>query len=231
MEPILFLPGMMCDARLFAPQIDSLSRDRMVAVSPLTAHERVEDLAIDILAHAPRRFALAGLSYGGIVAMEVVRRAPERVTRLALMDTNPMAETPERAAEREPQIVGARAGRLEAIMREEMKPAYLAKGPFKAEILDMVMDMARHLGPEIFVRQSRALQRRKDQSKNLKLIGCPTLVLCGAEDSLCPPKRHEAMAELIPNATLEVIDGAGHLPPLEQPKATTDALRWWLGER
>ena len=139
-----------------------------------------------------------------------------------------MAEIPQKAAEREPQIVAAKAGRLDDVMREEMKPNYLADGPYKAEILDMVMDMARTLGPEVFIRQSRALQRRKDQQRTLRKITCPTLVLCGAEDTLCPPKRHEFMAEMIEPAWLRIIPGAGHLPTLEQPVATNNALREWL---
>lgn len=227
-EPIVFLPGMMCDARLFAPQIDGLSHDRAVMVAPIHQGERIEEIASAILDVTPRRFALAGLSMGGIVAMEVLRRAPDRVTRLCLMDTNPLEETPARAAEREPQIVAAKTGRLMDIMRDEMKPQYLANGPYKAEVLNLVMDMANSLGAEAFIRQSRALQRRRDQQATLRKIKCPTLILCGAEDQLCPPKRHEFMAELIEVAELSIIDGAGHLPPLEQPKVTNDALRRWL---
>ena len=114
-------------------------------------------------------------------------------------------------------------------MRDEIRPNYLAEGPHRGEVLDLAMDMAMTLGPEVFIRQSRALQRRKDQQATLRKIKVPTLVLCGAEDALCPVKRHEFMAELIPYATLRVIDGAGHLPTLEQPDAVTDALREWMG--
>ncbi|MEM7296179.1 MAG: alpha/beta fold hydrolase [Pseudomonadota bacterium] len=227
-ETVLFLPGMMCDARLFAPQIDALSRDHGVMVAPMGGGERIEEIASQILSIAPAKFALAGLSMGGIVAMEIMRRAPDRVTRLCLMDTNPHAEAPERAAAREPQIVAARAGRLREIMRDEMKPAYLAWGSHRSEVLELVMDMADKLGPEVFVRQSRALQKRRSQETGLHRISCPTLILCGAEDSLCPPDRHAFMAELIPGAELEVIRNAGHLPPLETPAAVTGALRSWL---
>ena len=227
-EPIVFLPGMMCDARLFAPQLDSLSRERAIMVAPMTLGERIEEIASNVLMSAPAKFALAGLSMGGIVAMEVIRRAPDRVTRLCLMDTNPMSETPQRAAEREPQIVGAKSGRLAEIMRDEMKPNYLAPGPYRTEILALVMDMAEGLGPEVFVRQSRALQRRRDQQSTLRKIKCPTLVLCGEQDTLCPPKRHEFMAELIPYAQLCVIRDAGHLPTLEQPEVVIQVMREWL---
>lgn len=227
-EPLVLLPGMMCDARLFGPQIAALSADHCVTVAPITQAATVEDIAKSLLARLPERFALAGLSMGGIVAMEIVRRAPKRVTRLALMDTNPLAETPQTAAAREPQIVAARSGRLREVMRDEMKPKYLADGPSQKDVLDVVMQMAEALGPEVFVRQSRALQRRPDQQATLRRCRLPTLVLCGAEDTLCPVKRHEFMAELMPQAQLVVIDRAGHLPPLEQPDATTQALRDWM---
>jgi len=229
-EPLLLLPGMMCDARLFAHQIATLGRQRAIHVAPLTAGETVEEIAEDILFHAPPRFALAGLSMGGIVAMEIIRRAPRRVSRLALLDTNPLAETPQVAAAREPQIVKVRAGRLEEVMRDEMKPNYLAPGTGRADVLNTVVDMARGLGPDVFVRQSRALQRRPDQQKTLRGVEVPTLVLCGRHDALCPLRRHELMAELIRGARLEIIEDAGHLPTMERPEQTTAALARWLND-
>lgn len=227
-EPLVFLPGMMCDARLFGPQIAELSADHCVMVAPVTQGERIEEIASGLLDQLPARFALAGLSMGGIVAMELLRRAPDRITRIALMDTNPLAETPPVAAAREPQIVGVRTGRLEQVMRDEMKPHYLAPGPHRAEVLELVMDMALALGADTFVRQSRALQRRRDQQGTLRKCKVPTLVLCGAHDVLCPVKRHTFMAELIPYAKLVVLENAGHLPTLETPAETTQALRDWL---
>ena len=227
-EPLVFLPGMMCDARLFGPQIAALSADTAVMVAPITHGERVEEIASNLLNQLPHRFALAGLSMGGIVAMELLRRAPERVSRIALMDTNPLAETPQVAAAREPQIVAARAGRMLDVMRDEMKPNYLAPGPARTDVLNLVMDMAETLGPDVFVRQSRALQRRPDQQSTLRKCRLPALVLCGAHDALCPVKRHSFMAELLADAELVVLEEAGHLPPLEQPNATTEALRLWM---
>ncbi len=229
-EPLVLLPGMMCDARLFGPQIAELSADYAVMVAPITQGERIEEIASGLLDQLPRRFALAGLSMGGIVAMEILRRAPDRVSRLALMSTNPLPETPQVAAAREPQIIKVRTGRLTDVMRDEMKPNYLAPGPYRQEILSMVMDMAETLGPEVFVRQSRALQRRKDQQMVLSKTKVSTLVLCGAHDQLCPVKRHEFMSELIPHAELVVLPDSGHLPSLEQPTETTAALREWMNK-
>tara|TARA_R110002094_G_scaffold817_2_gene4580 strand:+ start:319 stop:1029 length:711 start_codon:yes stop_codon:yes gene_type:complete len=227
-EPLVLLPGMMCDARLFGPQIAELSADTAVMVAPITQGERIEEIASSLLDLLPKRFALAGLSMGGIVAMELLRRAPDRITRIALMDTNPLAETPVIAANREPQIVKVRSGRMLEVMRDEMKPNYLAPSPYRGEVLDLVMDMAEALGPEVFIRQSRALQRRRDQQATLRRCRVPTLVLCGAHDVLCPVKRHTFMAELIPFAELVVLENSGHLPTLEQPSETTAALRTWM---
>jgi len=230
-EPLVLLPGMMCDARLFEPQITALSRERAVMVAPVTQGERVEEIASNIIDQLPLRFALAGLSFGGIVAMEVLRRVPDRVSRLCLMDTNPLAETPAVAAMREPMIVRARAGRLDEVLQDAMRPEYLAPGPGRIGVLNRMSEMGRELGVEVFVNQSRALQRRRDQQGTLRKLKVPTLVLCGEFDTLTPVKRHEFMAELIPGATLKVIADAGHIPVLEQPEQTTQALRDWLDQR
>lgn len=229
-DPLVLLPGMMCDARLFGPQISAFSHERAVMVAPISDHDTVSALAADILATAPPKFALAGLSMGGIVAMEVYAMAPERITRLALMDTNPKAETPAVAQNREPQIAKVRDGHLRAVMRDEMKPNYLTDGANTGQILDLCMAMAETLGPDVFVRQSRALQTRPDQQDRLRTVNVPTLVLCGEDDALCPLHRHQLMHDLIPQSTLHAVRNAGHLPTLEQPESTNEALAKWLNQ-
>ncbi len=226
--PLLLLPGMMCDARLFAPQVAALSATRTVQVPGIGGQDTMADLAASVLDDAPDRFALGGLSMGGIVAMEIVRQAPERVAALALLDTNPRAELPEVQARRGPQIDKVRAGGLRAVMRDEMKPNYLTDGPERGRILDLCMDMAMDLGPEVFVNQSIALRDRPDQQDTLRGVTIPTLILCGEDDALCPVERHVLMHALIPHAALTILDGAGHLPTLEQPEQTTAALARWL---
>ncbi len=227
-DPLLLLPGMMCDARLFLPQIAAFSAQRAVMVAPLSNGETISEIAEAVLACAPRRFALAGVSMGGIAAMEIIRQAPDRVSRLALLDTNPKAETAQRQALREPQIADVQSGNLHSVMRDEMKPNYLVNAPGKQAILDLCMEMAMTLGPQVFVQQSRALQTRPDQTNTLAGLKAPTLILCGEHDQLCPPDTHQLMHGLIPQATLEVIPAAGHLPVLEQPEHTNKVLSQWL---
>jgi pimeloyl-ACP methyl ester carboxylesterase len=219
--PLVLLAGMMCDGRLFAHMPPHI-------FLPVTGHDTIEAIAADVLKNAPETFALGGLSMGGILAMEVIRQAPDRVTHLALMDTNCEAESDRIKAFRQPQIDRALAGGLEAVMRDEMKPNYLADGPNRADVLDLCMDMALMLGPDVFAAQSRALRDRPDQKETLKNWRKPTLILCGSDDRLCPLHRHTLMAELMPQAVLTVIPKAGHLPPLEQPDATRVALERWL---
>lgn len=228
MIPLVLIPGMMCDARLFQPQIETLSGTYTIQLAPITAHDTVAELAAEILENAPPKFALAGLSMGGIVAMEVIAQAPERVDRIALLDTNPRAELPAVKSAREPQIEMVLSGKLREVMRDEMKPNYLYDGPNRQDILDLCMDMTESLGADVFVRQSRALQRRPDQQEMLKGVDVPALVLCGEDDKPCPVERHELMHSLIPNSTLVIVEKAGHLSTLEQPEAVTNALIAWL---
>lgn len=228
MTPIVFLPGMMCDARLFGPQIDALSVDYPVMCVPIHAHETVQELAREVLSVAPQQFALAGLSMGGIVAMEVMKQARDRVERVALMDTNPFAEIDAVKAVRGPQIEAAQNGGLRRVMRDEMKPKYLIDGSNTGAILDLCMAMALDMGPDAFVRQSKALMTRPDQQESLARYERPALVLMGQDDTLCPLDRHEAMARLLSRSDLEIIYGAGHLPTLEQPEKTTAAMRRWM---
>ena len=228
MTSLVLLPGMMCDARLYGPQIAALSGRLPLHLAPITNHATVEALAADVLDKAPLRFALAGLSMGGIVAMEIARQAPDRVERLALLDTNPRAELEEVKQRREPQIDKVRSGGLREVMRDELKPNYLANGPLRQDVLEVCMAMALDLGPEIFERQSRALQTRPDQQETLKALKVPTLILMGKEDRLCPLERHELMHTLIEGSDLSIIEQAGHLPTLEQPEAVNAALKTWL---
>ncbi len=227
MTPLMLIPGMMCDGRMWS-DIASVVPDRMVIHAPITNADTVQELAALILADAPPVFALAGLSMGGIVAMELARQAPDRIERLALLDTNPLAEAPEVAARRQGQIDRVLAGNLAAVMREELKPNYLAPGLHNAPVLDLCLDMALGLGPQVFVRQSVALRDRADQQDTLAGFDRPALVLMGEHDMLCPRERHDLMLRLMPQARLVIVPGAGHLPTLEQPAETLREMVRWL---
>ena len=227
-EPLVLVPGMMCDARLFAPQIAAFSAQHPIVHVTPTGATSMQDFAQSVLDTAPPRFALAGLSMGGIIAMEVIRRAPERVSRVAFLDTNPLADPPEKAPIRVAQVAKVNNGGLKEVLREEMKPNYLADGPAQQNILDLCMQMAVTLGPKAFAEQSHAIQTRPDQSETLRQISVPALVLCGQEDQLCPVARHELMHSLVAHSKLTIISDAGHLPTLEQPDQTNEALQEWL---
>ena len=229
MIPLVLIPGMMCDARMWGG-IPAALHPRRVGHAIPTGAKTMAELARSLLQDAPERFALAGLSMGGILAMEVLAQAPDRVERLALLDTNPRAELPEVQANRASQIAKALAGGLRSVIRDEMKPNYLAGGPGKKAILDLCLNMALSLGPEIFVGQSLALRNRVDRQDALASFKGPALVLMGADDRICPRDRHELMHELMPQSRLVIVDGAGHLPTLERPVETTVALRCWLEE-
>ncbi|HEV2560337.1 MAG TPA: alpha/beta fold hydrolase [Microvirga sp.] len=221
---------MMCDERLFEPQVTALADVADMWVGSITGASSIEAIADGLLETVPfERFALCGLSMGGIVAMQVIERASHRVTRVALLDTNHLAETPERRELRAPQIDRVRRGGLREVLIEEMKPNYLG-GAHRddAALLDRVLAMGLALGPDVFERQSRALRDRPDASDVLRRFRGPALVLCGEEDRLCPPERHRAMADLMPGSTLVVVPGAGHLSTLEAPDIVNGALRTWL---
>jgi pimeloyl-ACP methyl ester carboxylesterase len=226
MTPLVLIPGLMCDARMWGAVPDLIPPRTLHHALPCD-HATIPDLAAAILADAPPRFALAGLSMGGILAMEMLHQAPHRIDRLALMDTNPLAEAPAVQARRGAQIARALAGDLAGVMRDEMKPNYLAR-PDDTATLDLCLAMALRLGPDRFRAHSLALRDRADRTATLRAFTGPALVLMGEADRLCPRDRHDLMHTLMPQSRLVVIPDAGHLPPLENPAATAAALTEWL---
>ena len=209
---------MMCDERIFSPQIEELSKNLEVTIADISSFSSVRELASDVLKKAPNSFSLLGHSMGGIVAMEIYSQEPNRIEKLILMDTNPKAELDEVKLKREPQIKDVREGKLLEVMRDEMKPNYLAESENKSTVLDVCMDMALSLGPDVFINQSRALQKRADQLNTIQSINIPVLIMCGSEDKLCTVERHEMMHNMISDSDLKIINNAGHMPTLEQPR-------------
>ena len=228
-EPLILIPGLACDARVYFHQIVALSLSRAVTVVPLQG-ALVEDMSQFVLAQLPARFALAGQGLGGTVALDVIRRAAERVTRVVLISTDPLGETPATAAAREARIVIARAGKLRQAIAGEVPAGTLFNGPDRAHVLEVVEDMARVLGADAFIAQSRAMQRRPDHQKTLRRWMLPTLVVAGAADSIVPPRRQEFTAELMPKGRFLRIEDAGHLPTMEAPDAVSEAIDAFLEE-
>ena len=222
------IPGMMCDERIFAPQIEGLSDSIRIIVADISGYSTVHELAAEVLKKSPPKFYLLGHSMGGIVAMEMYAQEPNRIEKLVLMDTNPKAELEEVKAMRDPQMKAAREGKLVDVMRDEMKPNYLDASDNRESILHTCMEMAKSMGTEVFMNQSKALQTREDQQSTLRLIDVPVLVICGSNDKLCPVERHELMHSIINHSELKIINNAGHMPTLEQPKETTEVLKKWL---
>lgn len=227
-EPVVLIPGLMADARLFLPLMVGLGADFGFQVLLPVGGQRVEDISSLMLPQLPPRFALIGHGLGGAVALDLLRRIPERITRLVLSATDPLPEPPVLAAAREARIVAARSGRLVQAMAEEIPAGALADSGWRDEVLALVQDMALNLGEGHFLRQSRALQRRPDQQKTLRKSATPTLILQGRADTLLPMRRAEFLAGILPAARLQVVEGAGHLPTLEQPEETTEILARFL---
>jgi pimeloyl-ACP methyl ester carboxylesterase len=229
----LLLPGLLCDRDVWLEQIGALSGSVACVVPDYHDLDSIGAMAGQVLAEAPPRFALAGHSMGGRVALEVVRRAPERVSRLALLDTGylgrPAGEEGEREARGRRYLVelgwerGMRAMGAEWL-RGMLHPARVDDRALIAAILAMI---ERHT-PERHAAQIRALLDRPDASDVLPQIRCPTLIACGREDAWSPLARHETMAGLIPGARLEVVEHCGHMSTMEQPAAVTAALQHWL---
>ena len=226
-EPIVFLPGYMCDSTLFTGQIAALEQRHVIVSAPLSG-ERCEEMASAILPHLPARFALAGASLGGVVALEIMRRAADRVSRLCLISTDALGETPGDAANREPMLVRAKAGRLSEAMEMAIRPQDLAPGTGRGPIRNYAVEMGTRLGAETFLHQTRALQRRRDHQSTLRKIKVPVQIIAGAHDQIVTPKRQGFMAELIADARFDAVQEAGHLPSLEAPVEVLRLMESWL---
>ena len=226
--PLVLVPGLLCDGRLWSHQVEYLSDVVDPVVADVPTSGSVAAMARNVLRRAPETFALAGLSMGGYVALEIMHQAPERVSALALLNTSARADTREQTQARLDLLRLAGAGRFAEVPRlllpRILHPARLADG----DLISTVVDMARAVGPEAFETQERAIISRHDSRGNLASIGCPTLVLCGREDEITPLCLHEEMAERIPGAWLRVVDECGHLSTLERPAQVNGALRDWL---
>lgn len=230
--PLVLVPGLLCDGALWAAQSRHLSDVADITVADVSGAqsgaESIAGFAEDVLAAAPAKFALAGLSMGGYVGFEIMRRAPERVLKLALVDTHAIPDFPEVLEKRRALIDMAQHGRFKGVTRRLLKEFLHPDRLHDTALCEAVMSMTERVGREAFFRQQRAIMDRPDSRPDLTNFGCPTLVLCGRQDALTTLERHREMADLIPGAKLAVIEDCGHLAPMERPEATTALMRLWL---
>lgn len=226
---IIFLPGAMCNHKLFTSQVKTLSQHGFQChTADLTSALTYKRLAENILAKAPFKFALVGLSMGGTLALEIFRQASERVTHLALLNTTPKADKDKEA--RLEHIKRAKAGELVELMQENYFPRYLSPVSDFAKILPVVLQMAVDLGPEVFEQQSRAMMCRVSMEPVLKSVKCPALILAGQDDLICPVALHQDMADEIPHAEFKILADCGHISTLERAEVVNEALLSFLKE-
>ncbi|MBK1658660.1 alpha/beta fold hydrolase [Paracraurococcus ruber] len=225
--PLLLLPGLLCDARLWQDQVAGLSGLAACRIADTTLDDGLPAMARRALAAAPDRFALCGLSMGGYLAFEILRQAPQRVTRLALLDTSARPDTPEQARRRRGLMALTRTGQFRGVT-PRLLPQLVHPDHVAGPVGQSVMAMAERVGREAFLRQQAAILGRPDSRPDLPGIRVPTLVAVGEADALTPPDLAAEIAAGIPGAVLRRLSGCGHLPPIEMPEAVTALLRDWL---
>jgi len=226
--PLVLLPGLTNDARVWRGVSEAMRTDAAdVSVGDLRHGETMRDVAAHVLANAPARFAVAGLSMGGYCALEIVRQSPQRVAGIALVDTSARPDTEEGKANREKQIARARTDY--AALVDELLPKWIHPSRIDdPAVAGVVRSMARDAGAEVFAQQQRAIMSRADSRPLLASIRCPAIVVCGRDDQLMPMEIHEEMVRGIGGAKLHAIERCGHLAPLERPEAVAAAMRDWL---
>ncbi|HEY4133987.1 MAG TPA: alpha/beta fold hydrolase [Alphaproteobacteria bacterium] len=225
--PLLLLPGQLCDERLWRDPATALADVALPIFGDLSQDESIPAMAERALTNAPPEFALAGLSMGGYVALEIMRQAPERVLRLALLDTSARPESPARASLRYADMSTVGLGRFAGIT-PRLLPQFIHASRLDSPVAQDVMTMTERVGQEVYLRQQRAILARPDARPLLAGINVPTLVGVGDSDRTTPPRLAEEMQAAITGAKLHVFQNCGHLPPMEVPDETTQALRAWL---
>lgn len=227
---LLLLPGLITDARLWRAQIDSLAKMANATVADLTRSDSMAELAADALSQLPAGpFAMAGLSMGGYVALEIMRQAPERVLALSLLDTSARPDTPEATENRRKAIAQSATdydGVIDGLIEKLLHPEHRGN----VGLASVVRDMGRDAGRAAFVRQQEAIIGRIDSRPHLAQIRVPTLIACGREDTVTPVEVHQEMHAQIPSSRLIVVEHCGHLSPLEQPGRISAAMADWLRE-
>lgn len=225
--PLVLIPGLLCDERLWVQQKAALEHARQIDIADVTLDSSISQMAQRVLNEAPPLFALAALSMGGYVAMEIMRQAPERVTKLALIDTMVRPDDDARAKARRGLLALAQMGRFKGVT-PQLLPKLMHPRCIGTHVADTVQAMAQAIGKDGFVRQQQAIIERPDYRPILETIQVPTLIVVGEDDEITPPAESEEIHRGIPHSRLVLLPECGHLPPLEYPQLTTQLLSEWL---
>ena len=227
--PLVLLPGLICDARIWAPQAEALRPGReILTIDGYDEADSLGAMADLVIRNSPHRFALAGHSMGGRVALEVFRRVPERVERLALVSTGIHLPRPKEADGRFALLARGVEQGMDALIDAWLPPMVWEPNRLIPGLMDNLWRMCADMGVDTYERQIRAMLARPEVESLLPAIACPTLVATGAHDSWAPPAQHEVIAAAIPGAHLAIIPEAGHMLPVERPHLMTEALASWL---
>ncbi len=225
---LVLVPGLLCDRYVWEPQIAALSADHDITVPDLMGHDSITGMAQHVLSAAPQTFALAGHSMGARVALEMMRMAPERIERLALLDTGIHPQQPGEREKRMALVNVAQTQGMGALADLWLPPMVYADGPRAAELMAELRAMVLRREPRNFADQVAALLGRPDAAEGLAAINCPVLIGVGRHDTWSPPAQHEAIAALIPQARYVVFEDSGHMSTVETPDAVSAALADWL---
>ena len=226
-QNLILIPGLVCDAEAWRHQATHLREVAEVSIPPMIEGETMSELVREVLDKAPARFALAGFSMGGYVALEIIRQAPDRVTRLALLNTTARADTPQKQTSRQSTIAACERGEFTKVI-EDLIQVLLHPDRQQTPLAQAVREMAARVGAETFARRIRAIASRADARDLLRGINMPVRAICGREDAMISVAEHVEIAGLTARGRMSIIEECGHMTIMEQPQATTALLRDWL---
>lgn len=226
--PLVLIPGLACTRDLFADQVPELSKNCQIIHADHTGFDTMVQIAASVLSSAPERFALAGLSMGGYISLEIMRQAPERVERLCLMDTSARADTVEKTELRRDALELVAKGKYQAVCNSTLNLSIAESRHTDAVLKAAITKMAMDIGPDVWARQTRAIMGRENSVPLLGGIQCPTMVIVGDEDNLTPLDHATEMADLIPNSVLKIVTDCGHMSSMERPTSVLALLKNWL---
>lgn len=228
-QNLILIPGLLNDERLWQHQIHFFEKDYNILVPKIKGHTHISAMAREIIDNAPETFALAGLSMGGYITMEILRQASSRVTKVAFLDTSWLADDENRRKDRHKLMDLSEMGRFEGVTDLLLKQIIAKENLNNPEITKIIKTMAKETGQKEFINQQKLILSRPDSVRDFSSIRVPALCLVGSADKLTPPHILKEMSVALKQGIYCEIEGAGHLPPLEQPIAVTAAMQVWLG--